>query len=1138
MPRVQVTVGHPVDVATGVVYSTHEDISIRGKVDLVWERSYNSALVRSAPGSLGPGWTTRYFTSLTKDGTDFHFRTPEGGVEVFADPGGRIQQGEILRNFGSFQELSKVNDSYVVTRWDVDTGDITRYIFSAGRGGESWPLASVEDVTGQALDLSWSSGRLISVRQRLEGRALLIEYNALGRIVVVAFLLPDGHRQPVARYEYDPGGRLAAAYDALGYADRYEYDSESRLSREIVKDGGVFSFTYDRNGRCIKTSGLERFDEKTLRYQDAIHWTQVADSLGNITRYEWMQTGQVVREINAVGGVAQTNYDEHGRVVSGTSPNGAPFSYEYDQAGNRTKVSGPLGVKLEIAFNDRHLPVSLTDAKGGIWRREYDQQNRVVATVDPLGARWTVKYDARGNPVEITNPNGSMKSQVFSDKGVLLQATDWVGNPTEYQVDSFGRFVRSVGPLGERLEIQYDLLGRPSRIISPDNTSVTCVYDPGGNLVSITDGKGQSSAYRYASCGRLIEEVNPVGATVRYRWGTEPDRLEEIVNPKGETYTLRYDAAGRVVEEQGFDGRTTSVSYDPAGYQTAMTNAAGERITFERDLAGRLVRRILPDGTVAEFEYDGFDELVAASTPLSQVTFERDAIGRVLKETQDAYSVESRYDAVGNLIHTRTSLGHEASYEVDGNGLRTRVLSGAGSVTRFFRDPRGQDTRRILPGGVELSQAFDLDGRLVEQHVDSNTPAHHADAGLGRRSIHRRFEYDRAGALARLEDNLFGGVGYVYDEAERLLSSVRSVSQTEQFTYDLSNNIERIRVGGEPERHLTYGPGDRQLIARETRCEYDVNGRLIRKVESAGSSTVREWRYTWDALDQLRSVRTPEGQVWVYEYDALGRRVTKSSGSLRTSFVWDGDTVVHELLHDRMTSTWIFELDSFTPICTIQEGRVSSVIADHLGSPMELINEQGTVVWAARSDSWGHVGRIDVELARCPVRFQGQWYDEESGLHYNRFRYYDPLNGRYISPDPVRLAGGLNLYTYAYNAINLLDPFALNGGCPPKKGAKRGPKTDPNAPHNKKIREVASKITDGRVVAGGGVAPERLIPTPGGAKAGRRPDILVERPDGSLYAINVGRTTASGAPVPREVKAMNDLSNKGGIPTTFVPYDR
>src|SRR5262245_48560563 len=99
----QRSAGHPIDVATGVVYARHEDVSIFGMVDLVWERRYTTALLGVPPGALGPGWTTRQFATLVRDPKQFLFFAPEGYVEVFADPEGKVERGEVVRNLGTFQ---------------------------------------------------------------------------------------------------------------------------------------------------------------------------------------------------------------------------------------------------------------------------------------------------------------------------------------------------------------------------------------------------------------------------------------------------------------------------------------------------------------------------------------------------------------------------------------------------------------------------------------------------------------------------------------------------------------------------------------------------------------------------------------------------------------------------------------------------------------------------------------------------------------------------------------------------------------------------------------------------------------------------------------------------------------------------
>jgi len=175
-----------------------------------------------------------------------------------------------------------------------------------------------------------------------------------------------------------------------------------------------------------------------------------------------------------------------------------------------------------------------------------------------------------------------------------------------------------------------------------------------------------------------------------------------------------------------------------------------------------------------------------------------------------------------------------------------------------------------------------------------------------------------------------------------------------------------------------------------------------------------------------------------------------------------------------------------------------------------------------------------------PIRFQGQYADPETGLHYNRFRYYDPGVARYVTPDPIGLLGGLNAAAYVSDPNAWVDPLGLScvfaGGA--KVPQKRGPKTDPLAPHNATIRREANRLTaEGNHILAGGGGKEKLIPTPGGFKSGRRPDILYETPDGTVKALNVGKTKADGTPVTREQKAIDDLAG-AGVETHFVPYDR
>lgn len=1028
----RISVGHPVDVVLGTVYSTHEDILIPGKVALVWERRYSTVLLGLQPTSVGPGWTTRYFATLTPENNEYQFFTPEGDIEIFADPEGTVDRGGIIRNLGTFQELVKSGNRYMVTRWDVDTGIIEHYIFEQGRKGEALPLARIEDVTGQGLDmLRDEAGRLIGIRQQLEGRTLRLGYNVQGRIATVTFVARTGEQQALATYEYDSEGRLITAYDALNNPERYEYDATGRMTREMARDGGVFSFRYDSNGRCVRTSGLDHYDEKTLRYFDAIRFTEVTNSYGQTTRYQYLPDGQVTSIWDPLGNETKTEYDEYGRVITEISPSTATTRYEYDQHGNRSKIVNPLGNIFVLIFNTAHQVLELTDPHGNGWKREYDARNRLVATVDADGARWLIRYDADGNPVEVTDPRGAHRTQRYVN-GVLVETTDWKGNVTQLETDFLGRVVRRVGPLGKTLTFTYDLLGNPVRVILPDGNLIEASYNGGSNLVRLVDPRRSTTQYRYGPCRRLLQRIDPNGNIVKYVWGTEPGRLEQVINEKDEVYTILYDAAGRVNKEVSFDGREYFFEHNGDGWCTAVTNANGEVIRIRRDLEGRILEQQLSDGGFATYTYNKLGLVIEAVNQDIAIRVERDAIGRVLKEVQGEYWVQSNLDAAGYRTRMETSLGYFVDYEIDPNGDPTRIATMNNRVLEFQWDAARREILRSLPGNQSLEQRYDASDRLVEQRVGLRgalRPPTRSPAIRDNEALIRRFYVrDVAGIPVKIEDNHWGTTDYEYDPAGQLVRAFRSRGLSELFDYDVTGNITRIRSEGEINRNeaLVYGSGNRLVEKAETTYEYDPQGRQVKKTESGREGKPIVWTYIWDTLDQLRAVLRSDGQVWEYKYDAFGRRFEKKGPNHTIRFVWDGDVLVHEIKEeDDQWTGWIFSLSDFTPLAKTEGWAFYSVITDHLGTPQEMIDTRGRIVWRHHRRAYGGELASETSGAENPIRFQGQYYDAESGLCYNRFRYYDPECGRFIQQDPIGLVGSNNLYHYAPNPTAWLDPFGL-----------------------------------------------------------------------------------------------------------------
>ncbi|HUP79072.1 MAG TPA: RHS repeat-associated core domain-containing protein, partial [Pirellula sp.] len=374
------------------------------------------------------------------------------------------------------------------------------------------------------------------------------------------------------------------------------------------------------------------------------------------------------------------------------------------------------------------------------------------------------------------------------------------------------------------------------------------------------------------------------------------------------------------------------------------------------------------------------------------------------------------YNLTGKVIRTFTSLDHQVKYELDPNGRVTKLTTAKDQSLSFERDARGLEIGREMPGEMRMEQRFDSMGRLLDQRVGKKGYREFATSpgsvpsriSPNTEKIQRNYSYDQDGLLLSIKDAQWGNTEYGYDPVERLLSAFRDKGVSESFEFDANDNITLMQKqnGAPSESALTYGPGNRIQQRGNTIYEHDLDGRLTKKIEDANSDQQQVWEYYWDAQGQMKGLLRPDGGEWTYKYDAFGRRTAKIGPTSANRFLWNGDIIIHEINLDQRIASWVIKPGNFEPLAKVQAGAMFNVINDHLGTPRKLLDGQGKVVWDSTFSVWGsseqEIVSTDIE---CPIRFQGQWFDEESGLHYNRFRYYDPRSARYIGPDPIGISG-------------------------------------------------------------------------------------------------------------------------------------
>lgn len=1006
-----------IDVATGAVTLEARDIHITGRFPLTWERTFSSGMLDQEDSHLGPGWTNAYFTKLTRVGKDYQFRGPGGALVQFPDPDDSLDRDGVIRDLGSFHEIARQGYYLRITHWSTN-GKITRYLFAPGRNGQWWPLRWIEDAAGNGLELAWDEqGRLKGIRQKHEKRTLAVAYSAAGRIAAIAFRYPDNRLQTLVRYEYDGSGRMCLAKNALEGGDRYEYEASGHVRRELAKDGGIFTYRYDEKGRCIRMSGLDNYDLKVLRYLDHIRWTEVTNSLGSTHRYQWLATGQVSLHIDPLGAKSETEYDDLGRILSKTGPLGEKTVYAYDEAGNRHKHTDALGNETVFEYNAHHQVIKQVDANSQAWVKEYDASNRPIAAVDPLGNRCGIEYDPAGNPILLKKADGSESRRTYSEAGNLVEIIDWAGGRTRMNHDEYGRVVERREPDGRTSKRQYDLLGRVTQIAYDTGMVVKYRYDVAGNVLSVTSSAESPVHFTYGTCRRLLEKRFGAGQAVRFSWGTEPERLETVTNELGEQYRFQYDACDRIIAETGFDGRKTVFEYGLSGHCIARTNALGQTIAWERDPLGRIIKETLDGEFPSSFEFDKAGNLVFASNDWSSIRFERDGAGRATKESQGGIDLAREYGPMGEVLHLETNAGARFDYAYDGFGLVQSVEAEGFGTFEYSRNDRQDVSGLSMPGGLRLEQSHDSRGRLLKQVLHGNAPDQEA-------LVEREYTYDLGGMLQSEVDAKWGTSRFAHDETRRLIRFATDGSRWD-FLLNPAGDPIALSRNGEEEARIEYGPGGELRRRPPYEYDYDGAGRMIAKREIRDGTTTRAWSFTWDAKDRLLSAVTPDGGTWSYGYDPFGRRCLKKGPEREIRYVWDKDVLLHELEAGKETLTWGFQPHGFKPLFKIQGGKLFPIILDRLGTPREMLDGDSRVIWSIRLDPWGNPLDGKGRLEDCPFRLPGQYYDAETGLHYNRFRYFDPTTGRYLSRDPILLAGGFSTYRYVNNPTKWIDPFGL-----------------------------------------------------------------------------------------------------------------
>ncbi|WP_437994053.1 RHS repeat-associated core domain-containing protein [Sorangium sp. So ce145] len=1071
--------GDPVDVVTGRVFTVPEtDVDIPGPLPLQIVRSYGSQ-ARGRDVGLGFGWTHSLAWAIELRRRTTIVVTADGNEEEFGlvprDAGVLGPHGWVLHKEGDGFSLDFPDGDRLL--FEPDPGDRTQHRFR---------LAAQVDAFNNRIALTYSEGRLAQVTDSV-GRVLRIRPASAGRIGQIEFVsrASGGRSLVFVRYQHDQAGDLVAVTDADGNTTKYSYDDEHRLVSQQRPTGLTFHYRYDPAGRCVETwadypgavdpclaASVPALlsDGKTPAkgvhhvrldfYRDG--YSEATDSV-TFHRYFSNEHGKVDKAITA-GSVYTRTYDERGHLRSFTDPLGATTCWTRDVFGNETRIVDPLG-NVTVIERLRNGDIrKIIDPEGSVTEVAYAE--RAIFWTDPIGATFEVRFDARGLMEATVAPTGHQTRYRHDEHGNLVEVLRASGTRWTAAYDELGKRTAERDESGSVTEFSYSNKGLLLAVREPNGAVTRYDYDGDENLICVTDADGRTTRLVRGGTGSLADAILPDGSVIQLRYDRE-ERLVEIRNAKGEVYSIEVGALGLPIAERTFDGREIRYQRDALG-RVLLIRRGSETTELQRDLAGRVVKKIYDDGAEEHFSYNGRGEVILAEGSGCTVELRRNAVGWVIGEKQvvdgEAFQVEVTCDRVGTALRRATSRGHAVEWAFDEAGRCTRTrLDGRDEI--FSRqDELGLPVEIHLPGGGRIGARYDASGRLVARRVWSSSSSLALRPGepewVGPRmpnvTVDQAFQYTSAGHLAVVWDAHFGHKRFEHDALGQLLAVIpeeardglaaRRPHAVERFRYDAAGNIHELAEGAEVRR---YESGGRLETKGSTRFLYDEQGRLIEKRARSAAGDDHVTRYAWSASGMLSKIEGPDGTTVEFMYDAFARRMKKTvrqkgeSGEVRllrtTRFCWDAMTLAHEIAgipdgeieertycFDESGAPWAHRDTRHTGEASVAGPWLFYLNEAMTGYPERLVDGKGEVAGELFRTAWGKVTSKAGGSAPTQVRFLGQYEDVETGLFYNRHRYYDPDLGRYISPDPAEIDGELNAYWYARNQPwTIVDPDGL-----------------------------------------------------------------------------------------------------------------
>ncbi|MDE9543245.1 putative toxin [Xenorhabdus bovienii] len=1028
--------------------------------DLETDPTLTNTVISSIIGSwLMDQLVDNAITVQSNEGTRKFIKIPtaSGGVTFVPPPG----DGSTL-TLGEGNAVTITDKTGIVTRFDKE-GDIQSWedknrntvTFTYSGTGKNKNLKAVANGMGRKLEFSYNgNNQLISVSDGFrsvsygyDGQNNLLNFkNALnatyrygyeGLGLLTTLYNPAFPEATTVRNTYDHSGRIQTQADPFGHVWHYLFANETR-TQETDPLGNNRVFYYDKNGNLLtdfnQTGAPTRYTYNGIGLR-----TQVVGPRGLSESFTYDDKANILTKtlsptpgsVDVITGkpaesiTERWTYSALSLPLTHTDFLGRVTNYDYDGNGNLTRITQPRVSKPGVAgtqapitlttYNAQGLPLTITDPEGRVTQNFYDPRtfNLILTTVDPgaghLNLTTTYTYDAVGNKTAQKDPKNLTTFFLYDAQRRLVQANAPQGlGLTQYVYDASGNLSETKIATGDTAspflvtKTQYNAANNPLVVTEPDGKTTTTAYDALNRVDTVTSSSGRRTRTTYDAASRPIKVT------------------DEISNQHDASITKNL---GTVVRE--------TRHYTPGGLLATLTDANNNTINYKYDAFERQSELHYPDGAYDMRVFNaGGNEIVFQRRDSSQIWYEYDNLDRVIRKKPDNQSVISyEYDYSGRILSLTPSANPEfaVAYTYDTAGRTTSETTTAFGTTQFTLDPNGNRFSMALPslaGGLNVTNTYDALNRMTGVYQGPPTAAtpmiNYGYDPAGRRTVavygnpqqplaKTTLTYNQGSLPTTLTHQWQGAqlnVGYQYN-ADR---------QKTRVTFS-DNSFAPAAL---PDANQTYRSNhlNQYTHINNAVLHYDKRGNLINN---------GVWFYRYDTENRLVSAEKV-GMKLEFGYDALSRRVikkvTKDNVTTTYAYLSIGDqemAVFSGIGAVDFTGAYLYGAGLDEVVADITVRGHNFYFQDALGSTIALTNAQGAVIEKHGYTAYGLESVSGSNNAA--FRFAGRRIDPETGLSYNRARYYSPTLGRFLQTDPAGIEGGLNLYAYVGNdPVNFIDP--------------------------------------------------------------------------------------------------------------------